>query len=108
MRCPTYVNGDNINGFGKRDVHCVGAFKYDHSWITPELPGERTVAGIDGVDPNRTTLQKAVDEPADLAAQVSADTSGDIHPKMIERRRQLFTAAGDVTGPTVHSVRIGI
>lgn len=91
---PAHVQDDKVYEFGRGEVEGVAALEGNDAGIGAELPGERAVAGIDGVDLGRAGLQEAVGEAADVCAEVGAGEPGGGEVEGAERVLQLEPAAG--------------
>lgn len=91
---PAHVQDDEVDEFRRGEVEGVAALEGDDARIGAELPGERAIAGVDGVDLGRAGLEEAVGEAADVCAEVCAGEAGGIEVEGGERVLELEPAAG--------------
>ncbi len=72
--------------------------------VRAQLPIELTGAAIDGMHAGRSGLQEDVGEAAGGRADIEADFAGDVERKVVQRARELESAAAHVgrAGEHVH------
>src|SRR5579864_3214651 len=77
----------------------VHAFADHHAWVVAQLPIELAVANVDRPHARRAALEQAIGEAAGGGADVETSAALHVDGPVIERRRQLVTAAADVGHP---------
>jgi hypothetical protein len=90
---PADVDRHQADGLRQRDVQGVGAFEDDDPRVAAELPSQRTVRRVDGVDLGGAALQQAIDEAADVAAEVGAGAGRDVEVEVFEGGCELLPGA---------------
>ena len=68
LSSPAHVDGDQIDHLRKMGEQRIGALQHHDPLIPAQLPRQRAVAGVDGVDAGRLPLQQAVNKPAHVTA----------------------------------------
>ncbi len=81
---PSYVDGDQVHRFGELYVHGIGSFHDYDAGIFTESIFQGAVASIHRVNFRSPSAEQAIDEAADVAAQVGANPSRRLNAELIQ------------------------
>lgn len=96
------IGHHEIDGLVHRNgVARVHALVHDDTRILPETPVELALPHVDRVNPDGTTLEEDVGEPARRGADVDRDLPRHVEAEGVERAGQLVATSRDVLGSGV-------